>query len=42
MAAFAELLKDTFDLDLVRDDLAGVVRQTLEPAHVSVWMSERG
>ena len=42
MAAFAARLKDAVDLDLVRDDLAGVVRQTLEPAHVSVWMSERG
>jgi len=25
-----------------RDDLAGAVQQTLEPAHISVWMSERG
>jgi hypothetical protein len=23
----------------VRDDLTGVVQQTLEPAHVSVWIS---
>ncbi len=42
VAAFAARLKDAVDLDLVRDDLAGVARQTLEPAHVSVWMSERG
>ena len=42
VAAFATRLKDAVDLDLVRDDLAGVVQQTLEPAHVSVWMSERG
>ena len=42
VAAFAARLKDAVDLDLVRDDLAGVVQQTLEPAHVSVWMSERG
>jgi hypothetical protein len=42
VAAFAARLKDAVDRDLVRDDLAGVVRQTLEPAHVSVWTSERG
>jgi hypothetical protein len=42
VAAFAARLKDTVDRDLICDDLAGVVRQTLEPAHVSVWMSERG
>jgi hypothetical protein len=34
--AFATRLKDTVDLDSVREDLAGVVYQTLEPAHVSV------
>ena len=42
IAAFAARLNDAVDLDSVRDDLAGVVRQALEPAHVSVWMSERG
>jgi len=40
VAAFAARLQDTVDLDSVRDDLASVVRQALEPAHVSVWMSE--
>ena len=39
VAAFAARLKDAVDLDSVRNDLAGVVRQTLEPAHVSVWVS---
>jgi hypothetical protein len=42
VAAFAARLKDTVDLDSVRDDLAGVVQQALEPAHVSVWVNERG
>ena len=41
VAAFAARLKDAVDLDAVRDDLAGVVHQALEPAHVSVWMSQR-
>jgi hypothetical protein len=40
-AAFAARLKDAVDLDAVQADLAGVVAMALEPAHVSVWMSER-
>jgi hypothetical protein len=39
VTAFAARLKDEVDLDSVRDDLAAVVRQTLEPAHLSVWVS---
>ena len=41
VAAFAARLKDAVDLDSVQDDLAGVVHQALEPAHVSVWISQR-
>ena len=41
VAAFAARLKDAVDLDSVRGDLAGVVHQALEPAHVSVWISHR-
>jgi hypothetical protein len=41
VAAFAARLKDAVDLDSVRDDLARVVHQALEPAHVSVWTSQR-
>ena len=40
IAAFAARLKDAVDLDSVRDDLAGVAHQALEPAHVSVWISQ--
>jgi hypothetical protein len=42
VAAFAARLKDAVDLDMVRDDLAGAVHQALEPAHVSVWINQRG
>jgi hypothetical protein len=42
VAAFAARLKDAVDLDSVRDDLASVVTKTLEPAHVSLWINERG
>jgi hypothetical protein len=40
VTAFAVRLKDAVDLDAVRDDLAGVIQQTLEPAHLMVWTSE--
>jgi hypothetical protein len=42
VAAFAARLQDEVDLDSVRADLAGVVTSTLEPAHLSVWLGERG
>jgi hypothetical protein len=38
VTAFAARLKDAVDLDSVRGDLAAVVDQALEPAHVSVWI----
>jgi hypothetical protein len=41
VAAFADRLRDAVDLDSVRDDLTGVVQQALEPAHISVWVSQR-
>ena len=41
IAAFAARLKDAVDLDSVRHDLAEVVDQVLEPAHVSVWISQQ-
>ena len=41
VTAFAARLNDAVDLDAVQDDLAGVVHQALEPAHVSVWISHR-
>jgi hypothetical protein len=42
VAAFAARLKDAVELDSVRDDLASVVTKALEPAHMSVWINERG
>ena len=38
VAAFAARLKDAVDLDSVCDDLAEVVQQALEPAHMSIWV----
>ena len=41
VAAFAARLQDAVDLDSVRDDLARAVVRSLEPAHLSVWISSR-
>jgi hypothetical protein len=41
VAAFAARLREAVDLDAVRDDLATVVHQALEPVHMSVWVSHR-
>ena len=41
MAAFAARLKDAVDLDSVHNDLASVVHQVLEPAHVSIWSEKK-
>lgn len=38
--AVAALWMAAVDLDAVRDDLAGTVHRTLEPAHLSVWVSD--
>jgi hypothetical protein len=41
VAAFAVRLKDAVDQDAIQADLASVVQQALEPAHVTVWTSDR-
>jgi hypothetical protein len=40
IAAFAARLQDAVDLDAVRADLTSSVQQALEPAHISVWLSD--
>ncbi len=42
IAGFAARLQDAVDLDAVRADLASSVQQTLEPAHISVWIRAEG
>ena len=39
LAAFGSRLRDETDLQTISEDIVGVVRETMHPSYISLWLS---
>ncbi|HEU5369936.1 MAG TPA: hypothetical protein VFU69_15795, partial [Ktedonobacterales bacterium] len=42
LAAFSATLRNEVDLEQLRESLLGVVQETMQPAHISLWLQPPG
>ena len=42
LAAFSDRIRDEVDLEKLREELVGLVQETMEPAHISLWLRQAG
>jgi hypothetical protein len=42
LAAFNSRMREETDLDFLSDDVLGVVRETMQPEHASLWLRSHG
>jgi hypothetical protein len=42
LAGFGDRIRDEVDLEKLREELVGLVHETMQPAHASLWLRRAG